>query len=79
MLITAGTVKVTLHMGTLTDNLLEDDEYFRATLSLFGAPEAVVVGSPNMAFITIADDTRMLGLLIPIHCMPQLEFSTICP
>ena len=59
--IPAGAVKVTLNVTTLTDNFVEDDEYFMATLSLPAAPEAVVVGSLNMAFVTIADETRMLG------------------
>ena len=61
MLIPAGLVKMTLNVSTLTDNFVEDEEYFRATLSLPSAPEAVVVGSPNMAFVTITDETRMLG------------------
>ena len=73
MLIPAGTVKVTVSETTLRDNFVEDDEYFKAILSLPSDPEAVVVGSPNMAFITIADDTRMLGLSILIHCMSQLN------
>ena len=68
---------VTLAVNTLLDNLVEDDEYFKATLSLPGAPEAVVVGTPNMAFVTITDETRMLGLSVPLGCMHLLEFSTI--
>ena len=59
--IPAGSVKVTLNVTTLRDNFVEDDEYFKATLSLPGAPEDVVVGSPEVAFVTITDETRMLG------------------
>ena len=69
MLIPAGTVKVTVPVTTLTDNFVENDEYFKATLSLLGAPEAVEVGSPDMAFVTITDETRMLGLLLCLGCM----------
>ena len=60
--IPAGSVKVTLNATTQIDNFVEDDEYFKATFSLRGTPEAVVVQSSNMAFITITDETRMLGL-----------------
>ena len=73
MLIPAGTVKVTVPVTTLTDNLVEDDEYFKATLSLPGAPEAVEVGSPNMSFVTITDETRTLGLLLFLGCMHLLN------
>ena len=65
VLIPAGTVKSTLTVSTVQDNTVEDDEYFRATLSLPGAPEAMVVGSPDMAFVTIADNTCMLHGMHP--------------
>ena len=55
-----GKVKVTLTVTTLTSKFVEDDEYFKATLSLPGAPEAVVAGSPEVAFVTITDTTRKL-------------------
>ena len=73
--IPAGTVKATLNVTTLADNFVEDDEYFKATLSLPSAPEAVVVSSPNMAFVIITDETRMLGFIVFfwIH-----EFITLC-
>ena len=61
MLIPTGAINVTVSVTTLTDNLVEDDEYFKATLRLLGAPEVVFVGSPNMTFVTITDETRMLG------------------
>ena len=64
MMIPAGTTKVTVPVATLNDNFKEDDEFFKATLSLPGAPEAVVVGSPNMAFVTITDDDGKLGLFV---------------
>ena len=62
MPIPAGSVKVTLNVSTLPDNIVELPEYFKATLSLPGAPDASVVGIPDMSYITIIDDTRMLGL-----------------
>ena len=55
-----GKVKVTLSMTTLTSKFVEDDEYFKATLSLPVIPGAVVVGSPEVAFVTITDTTRKL-------------------
>ena len=73
VLIPAGTVKVTVSVATLNDNFVEDDEYFKATLSLPGSPEAVEVGSPDMAFVTITDETRMLGLLLCLSCMHLLN------
>ena len=72
VLIPAGTVKVTVPVTTLTDNLVEDDEHFKTTLSLPGAPEAVVVGSPNMASVTINDATCMLGLLLCLYRLHAL-------
>ncbi len=60
--IPAGSVKVTLNMSTLRDSIVEPAEYFKATLSLPGAPEGCIVGTPNMSYITIIDDSRMLGL-----------------
>ena len=60
--IPAGSVKVTLNVSTLRDHIVELTEYFKATLSLPGAPERCVVGTPDMSYITIQDDTRMLGL-----------------
>ena len=63
MLIPAQTVKVTLPVTTLTDNLKEDKEYFKATLSLPGALEDVVVASPDVAFVSITDNTCMWRIL----------------
>ena len=51
-----------LNVSTLQDIIVEVTEYFKATLSLPGAPEGCVVGTPDMSYITIVDDTRMLGL-----------------
>ena len=62
MSIPAGSVKVTLNVSTLPDNIVELPEYFKATLSLPGAPKGCVVGTPDMSYITIIDDSRMLGL-----------------
>ena len=69
MPIPPGSIKVTLNVSTLRDNILETAEYFKATLSLPGAPEGCVVGTPDMSYITIQDDTRMLGL----DSMPPLR------
>ena len=60
--IPAESVKVTLNVNTLRDSIVEPDEYFKATLSLPEAPEGCVVGTPEMSYITIIDDTRMLEL-----------------
>ncbi len=57
--IPAGSIKVTLNVSTLRDNIVELPEYFKATLSLPGALEGCVVGTPDMSYITIQDDTRM--------------------
>ena len=62
MFIPAGSVKMLLNVSTLQDIIVEVTEYFKATLSLPGAPEGCVVGTPDMSYITIVDDTRMLGL-----------------
>ena len=67
--IRAGSVKVTLSVSTLQDHIVELPEYFKATLSLPGAPEGCVVGTPDMSYITIVDDTRMLGL--GEHALPK--------
>ena len=57
-LIPAGTVKVTHSVITLRDNFVEEDEYFKATLSLPGGPEdMVLLGSQDVAFVTITDST----------------------
>ena len=62
MSIPAGSIKVTLDVSTLRDDIVELTEYFKATLSLPGAPEGCVVGTPDMSYITIIDNTSMLGL-----------------
>ena len=62
MSIPAGSVKVTLNVSTLPDNIVEPAKYFKAALSLSGAPEGCIVGTPYMSYIIIVDDTRMLGL-----------------
>ena len=60
--IPTGTVQVTVPVNTTQDIFVEPDEYFSATLSLPGAPDAVVVGTPDVAFVTITDDTGMFGI-----------------
>ena len=63
VVIPAGTTKVTVPVATVDDNPLEDDEFFKATLTIPSAPEDVVIGSANMAFVTITDETRMWGII----------------
>ena len=63
VVIPAGTTMVTVPVATLDDNFVEDDEFFKATLTIPGAPEDVVIGSTNMAFVTITDETRMWGII----------------
>ena len=62
---------VTVPVATDEDNFVEHDEYFSATLTLPGAQEAVAVGSPDVAFVTILDTTRMFEIGIPgwIHTL----------
>ncbi|MDA8002872.1 MAG: pilus assembly protein N-terminal domain-containing protein, partial [Alphaproteobacteria bacterium] len=43
-------------MTTNEDNFVEPEEYFSATLSLPGSPDTVVIGSPDVAFVTIIDE-----------------------
>ena len=66
VVISAGSVTVTVPVATNEDNFVEPDEYFSATLTLPGAQEAVAVGSPDVAFVTITDTTRMFDISIPI-------------
>ena len=40
---------------TNEDNIVEEDEHFRAILSLPGAPVGAVVGTPDTAYVTITD------------------------
>ena len=61
VVISAGSVTVTVPVTTNEDNFVEPEEYFSATLSLPGAQEAVAVGSPDVAFVTIMDNTCMFG------------------
>ena len=58
MLIRAGLVKETLPVATLRDNFVEDDEYFKGTLSLPGAPADVAIGFPDVTFVHVTDNTR---------------------
>ena len=62
VVIPAGSVKVTLPVRTNEDNIVEEDEYFNATLSLPGAPVGAVVGTPDTAYVSIIDTTGMLEL-----------------
>ena len=72
VVIPAGLVKVSLPVRTNADNIVEEDEYFKATLSLPGAPVGAVVGTPDTAYVTITDTTGMLG----VECVHLLEFSS---
>ena len=65
VVISAGSVIVAVPVATNVDNFVEPDEYFSATLSLSFAQEAVTVGFPDVAFVTIPDTTRMFEIDIP--------------
>ena len=58
VLIRAGLVKETLPVASLRDNFVEDDEYFKATLSLPDAPADVAIGFPDVTFVHVIDNTR---------------------
>ena len=62
VVISAGSVTVTVPVTTNVDNFVEPDEYFSATLSVASAPVAVAVGPPDVAFVTIMDTTCMYYL-----------------
>ena len=66
VVISAGTLTVTVPVTTNEDIFVEPDEYLSATLSLPGVQEAVAIGSPDVAFVTITDTTRMFEISIPI-------------
>ena len=53
---TAGQMYATLMVPTLDDNTTELSEYFKVVISSTDQPSVVEIGSPNMTFITIADD-----------------------
>ena len=82
VVIPASTTKVTVPVATLDDNLLEDDEFFKATLTIPDAPADVVVGSPNMAFVNITDGDCKLYMMINIQtctyvCIPGILYNHI--
>ena len=66
--IIAGQTVVTYPVDTLPDNFLEDDEYFKATLSL-PTTGPVVLGPSRMAFVTITDGNGKLS---------HIEFTSLC-
>ena len=76
MFFLAGSTNKTLPLIPLRDSIVEADEYFKATLSLPGAPRGCVVGTPDTSYITIEDDTRMLELE-SMHMSSILMHSTL--
>ena len=75
VVISAGSVTVTVPVTTNEDNFVEPEEYFSATLSLPGSPDTVVIGSPDVAYVTIIDE-RGSGLRESlIHLVTQLISS----
>lgn len=50
---------MTLSVPTLKDNIVEENEQFKATVSLTFGPGNAIIGSPHIAFVTITDATRM--------------------
>ena len=77
VVIPAGSVKVTLPVTTNENNTLEDNEYFKATLSLPGAPEGVLVGTPDTAYVTINDTDGTLGLEC-MHLNCSVSSTELC-
>ena len=75
MIIPTGTVQVTLSVNTVEEDIVEEDEYFSATLSLLGKPDAVVICSPDVAFVTIIDE-RGSGLRESIIHLVTLLMSS---
>ena len=71
----SGTLKVTVFVPTLRDNLAEDSEHFRASLSLAFDPGNVIIGSPYIAFVTIIDATRMYFICMCDNSMTELCLS----
>ena len=76
----AGAVEVTLCVTTLFDNLVENNEYFKATLSLPDGPGYVVVGSLNVVFVIINDTKRTYVdmTIFGVHACSSIpvQFST---
>ena len=73
----AGAVEVTLPVTTLFDNLAENNEHFKATLSLPDGPKDVVVGSLDVVFVTIIDTKRMLKFILGIHAQLITQHKTL--
>ena len=78
--IPAGSTNVTLTVDTLTDNILEDAEHFKAILTIPGSPGSVVVGSPNMAFVAITNTTSMWRLSVSViqHTPLGFRYKMLC-
>ena len=57
----------TLMVSTMDDNTTELSEYFVVVINSTDQPNTVVIGSPNMAFITI-DDNDPGTVHIRIYC-----------
>ena len=53
---TAGQMYATLMVSTMDDNTTELSEYFKAMIISTDQPEAVMIVSPDMTFITIEDN-----------------------
>ena len=75
MTIPTGTDQVTLSVNTVVEDIVEEDEYFGATLSLPGSPDTVVIGSPDVAFVTIIDERGSDLRESLIHLVTQLISS----
>ena len=75
MTIPTGTDQVTLSVNTVVEDIVEEDEYFGATLSLPGSLDTVVIGSPDVAFVTIIDERGSDLRESLIHLVTQLISS----
>ena len=56
MTFTAGEMSATLMVSTMDDGTTELAENFMVVINSTDQPNTVVVGSPNLAFITIEDN-----------------------
>ena len=75
MTIPTGTDQVTLSVNTVVEDIVKEDEYFGATLSLPGSPDTVVISSPDVAFVTIIDERGSDLRESLIHLVTQLISS----
>ena len=52
----AGQTSAILFVSTVNDTVAECDEFFKVTITGSNLPEKVLIGDPNICFVTIQDD-----------------------